>query len=542
MVWCPDWPVVAAWLATGIPRGEPVPATAIVTANHVVACSVQARSEGIRRGMRRREAQSRCPDLVVLARDEPAEVRCFEPAILAVEAVVAGVEVLRPGLMAVGAAGPARYFGGEAEFVETLYETVHATVDTVAVGVADGAFAAEQAARRELIVPPGQSAAFLAALPVSTLDGFGGSALVDVLQRLGIRTLGAFAALPAKDVAARFGPVGSWAHRQAGGRDDRPLVAREPPAECVATVDFEPAAERVDVVAFTARTAVETFIADLAARELACTCVEVEVSTENGEHQVRRWRQTGVLTASDVIDRIRWQIEGWLHGQGTVLQDTRYGGRGDGLPTAGICRLRIAPVEVVPTGTHQQALWGGDGEAGARANRALARVQTMLGLGGVVRPVVTGGRSPAQRTEWVPWGLDTQRLDTQRLEAQREERAQRRSADEPWPGRLPSPAPSVVLDPPRPVQLLDQSGHPVVIGERGSIARPPARLGLGNSSPVPVVSWAGPWPADERWWDPACATRVARVQLVDTLGRAYLVAGEMTDGRAPRWFLEGVYD
>ena len=38
------------------------------------------------------------------------------------------------------------------------------------IGVADGAFAAEQAARRALIVAPGDSAAFLAPLPISTLD------------------------------------------------------------------------------------------------------------------------------------------------------------------------------------------------------------------------------------------------------------------------------------------------------------------------------------------------------------------------------------
>jgi protein ImuB len=528
MLWCPDWPVVAARLAAGIPRTEPTPATAVVTANHVVACSVAARTEGVRRGMRRREAQSRCPDLVVLARDEPAEVRCFEPAIQAVEAVVAGVEVVRPGLIAVDAIGPARYFGGEQEFVESLYETVHREIETVTVGVADGAFAAEQAARREAIVPPGRSTAFLADLPISALDSFGDSPLVDVLQRLGIRTLGGFAKLPAKDVAARFGPLGSWAHRQAGGKDDKPVAIREPPAECAVTLDFEPAVDRVDVIAFSARAAAEQFINDLAARSLACSCVELEVTTDNGEQLVRRWRQTGVLTASDVIDRIRWQVEGWLHGSGLQQhQGSAYGGvNGSGLPSSGICRLRIGPVEVVPTGTHQQALWGGDGAAGARANRAIARVQTMLGLGAVVQPVVAGGRSPADRTELVPWG---------------EERTTR-PVDAPWPGRLPSPAPTVVLDPPSPAQVLDEGGRPVLVSERGSVLRAPAKLGIGGQAPVPVVSWAGPWPADERWWDPAAATRVARVQLVDLRGRAYLVVGEMSTGHTPRWFLEGVYD
>src|SRR5262249_54930041 len=154
-------------------------------------------------------------------------------------------------------------------------------------------------------------------------------------------------------------------------------------------------------------------------------------------------------------------------------------------------------------------------ESGARANRAIARVQTMLGLGAVVQPVVAGGRGPAQRTELIPWGSSTE-CEERRI----------RSADQPWPGRLPSPVPSVVLDPPSPAQVLDVNGRPVLVSERGSVLSAPAKLGVGGEQPVPVVSWAGPWPADERWWDPAAASRVARVQLVDVRGRAYLLVGE----------------
>ena len=61
VVWCPDWPVVAA----GLPPGTPV---AVVHANRVVACSPAARDDGVRRGQRRREAQGRCPTLEVVER------------------------------------------------------------------------------------------------------------------------------------------------------------------------------------------------------------------------------------------------------------------------------------------------------------------------------------------------------------------------------------------------------------------------------------------------------------------------------------------
>ena len=57
------------------------------------------------------------------------------------------------------------------------------------------AFAAEQAARDGTIVAPGGAAAYLAGKPIGTLAGATDPALIDLLRRLGIRTLGAFAAL-----------------------------------------------------------------------------------------------------------------------------------------------------------------------------------------------------------------------------------------------------------------------------------------------------------------------------------------------------------
>ncbi|HWB67036.1 MAG TPA: DNA polymerase Y family protein [Mycobacteriales bacterium] len=506
-VWCPDWPVTAARLTAGIDRAEPV---AVVTANRVVTCSAAARDLGVRRGMRRRDAQARCPQLAVLPRDDAIEARRFEPVVVAVEAITPGVSVTRPGLVSAGARGAARYFGGDEPLVRVIAAAVGEAVEEFSVGIADGPFAAEQAARRGLVVPAGQSARFLADLPIGVLDD---AALVDLLLRLGIRTLGGFAALPAAEVAGRFGPAGVWAHRQAGGCDDRLLGARRPPPDCTLTVELDPPVDRADTVAFSVRSGAERFIAGLAGHGLACTCVELEVLTDHDEVLVRRWRHTGVLTAADVVDRIRWQLEGWLH----AATPQR--------PSAGIVRVRIIPIESVPAGAHQQAIWGGVGAADERAHRGLDRVHSILGHGSVLLPALDGGREPRQRTRLVPWG---------------EEIAPARSPDAPWPGRLPSPAPSVLVDPPRPVAVLDDRGRPVVVTDRGGVPAPPSCLTL-SGQPLAITAWAGPWPVDERWWDSTCARRAARLQLVDVHGRAYLVACEL-GGAEPRWSLEGIYD
>ena len=59
VMWAPHWPLVAA----GIPPDQPA---AVIGANRVLAATPAAREHQVSGGMRRREAQARCPDLIVM--------------------------------------------------------------------------------------------------------------------------------------------------------------------------------------------------------------------------------------------------------------------------------------------------------------------------------------------------------------------------------------------------------------------------------------------------------------------------------------------
>jgi protein ImuB len=557
VVRCPDWPVVSAMAAAGVDveGADGIPA-AVVYANRVVSTTPAARAEGVRRGLRRREAQSRCPRLVVLPPDPARDARAFEPVVAAVAELAPGVEVIRPGLCAVAARGPARYFGGDRAVADRLARYVaERTRARCSVGVADGRFAAALAATRGEVVPRGGSRRYLAPYPVETL---GVPDLPDVLRRLGLRTLGAFAQLPPRDVLARFGPDGARAHRLARGLDDRPLAARPAAPELAVQTELDPPVERVDTAAFAAKALAEQLHAGLARRGLACTRVAIEAQTEHGEQLTRLWRHEGVLTPAAIADRVRWQLDGWLSGSARVLPradapppgrppppptvigagtGTTGGtagvrpngpgagpGRGEQLerPTAGIVLLRLVPDEVLPYGGMQLGLWGGMGEADERAGRVLARVQGMLGPDRVLTAVLGGGRDPDDQVRPVPWG---------------DERTPDRPAEPPWPGRLPAPSPATVLPDPVPVEVTDSAGVPVGVTDRYTVTGSPARLAIAGRAPVEIASWAGPWPADERWWDPATSTRRARFQLVGTDGTAWLVTRDPT-----HWRLEATYD
>ncbi|MEH1092716.1 DNA polymerase Y family protein [Micromonospora sp. CPCC 205739] len=553
LLWCPDWSVIAAEIVDGVPATGPV---AVLHANRVVACSEQARAEGVRRGLRRREAQGRCPQLTVVDHDPGRDARAFEPVVAAVEEVVAGVEVVRPGACAVAARGPSRYLGGEEAAAERIIEQVaQACAVESQVGIADGVFAAGLAARAGRVVPPGGTPEFLAELPVEAL---GRPALADLLRRLGVRTLGDFAALPGGDVLARFGLDGALAHRLAAGRDDRPLAVRQPPVDLAVTADHDEPLDRVDAAAFAARALAERLHDRLAGYGLACTRLGIEAVTAHGQELHRVWRHDGLLTAAAIADRVRWQLDGWLSGS------TGRAGARPARPTAGIVRLRLVPDGVLARSGLQPGLWGETGEERERAHRALSRVQGILGPEAVVTAVLGGGRSPADQTHLVPWG--DERLPARpgppplpgepALGADRVAGAGRAtgagraagagraggtagggSAVPPWPGRLPPPAPAVVLPTPLTATVHDAAGEPVVVSARLTVSAAPARLAVGTARPVEIVGWAGPWPVDERWWAPAEARRRARFQVCLADGAALLLAVE-----AGQWLVEAIYD
>ncbi|MFE9690056.1 DNA polymerase Y family protein [Micromonospora sp. NPDC005806] len=551
LLWCPDWPVLAAEIVDGVPATDPV---AVLHANRVVACSERARAEGVRRGLRRREAQGRCPQLTVVDHDPGRDARAFEPVVAAVEEVAAGVEVIRPGACALAARGPSRYLGGEEAAAERIVEHVAQTcVVESQVGIADGVFAAGLAARDGRIVPPGGTPEFLAALPVEAL---GRPALTDLLRRLGVRTLGDFAALPAGDVLARFGSDGALAHRLAAGRDHRPLAVRQPPADLTVTADYDEPVDRVDAAAFAARMLAEQLHERLAAYGLACTRLGIEAITAHGQELHRVWRHDGLLSAAAIADRVRWQLDGWLSGS------NGRGGARPARPTAGIIRLRLVPDGVLAQAGLQPGLWGETGEERERAHRALSRVQGILGPEAVVTAVLGGGRSPADQVRLVPWGDErlparpgppplpaepapagSAPADEPALPAlgggARPGRAARSGGAPvpPWPGRLPPPAPAVVLPTPLLATVHDAAGEPVVVNARLAVSAAPARLVVGTGRPAEIVGWAGPWPVDERWWAPAEARRRARFQVSLADGAALLLAVE-----GGQWLVEAIYD
>lgn len=538
-VWLPDWPVVAAGFDGNLPA-------AVMSANRVVARTAAAAAEGVVIGQRRRQAQRRCPEIELVDHDPARDAREFEPVVRAVAEVSPRLDVIEPGWVSLAARGPSKYFGGDAAVAEHLQHVVAevGVVVRVGVGVADGRFSSSVAARLSVrrdspvVVEPEQSPAFCASLPIGWLQTLGESEpeMIDLFTRLGLRRLGDLAALDPADVLGRFGHPGVHAHRLAAGADVRPSSTTDPAPERRLDQVLDDPVAQASAVVFVAKQLADELGQSLTATGRVCTRLVVELETEHGERSERSWYRSAGLNAPAMVERVRWQLDAWVNlPRGSEHEIT-----------GGIALIRLTPDEVRADVGSQLGLWGGQSEADRQAARTIARLTSMTSDDAVTVPVWNGGRLPADRYRWVP----ASNVDLDGRARAVSSAGTGSGPSGPWPGALPAPSPSTVFADPHPAEVLDDVGQPVQVSGRGVVSAPPAQFRLMSGDEASgwrpgrthdITAWAGPWPIDERWWEPEGHRRLARFQVIteDPAGdqRGYLVVAEHR-----RWWVAALYD
>ena len=526
----PDWSALAAALAADALPTAPV---AVMHANRVVSANAPARARGVDSGMTVRAARGRCPELLLAPREAETEARRFAAAAQALDDAVARFTVLGPGAVSIPADSLRHTHADESAAVEHLLNALtERTGWEFLPGIADTPFAALLAARTATRVEPGRTGEFLAAQPTRALDAALVldetlepsvlSDLVSVLERLGLRTLGAFADLDPADVGTRFGPLGLRLRDLARGRGHRGLRDHSRAEDLVVEVPLDPPTPRTDVLAFRARAAAAQLFTEVRRRALVCTQVTIRLTATGGQVSARTWRLED-MSDNRVADRARWQAEGWLTAQPaakrTAGQAENPVPTSDPAPTSdtdeGIALLTLLAAELAtPLATQRSLL---DRSSGAVAH-SLERLQGLFGLDAVLVPGLQGGRDPQETNLWTPW-----------QQAPRPDR----DPEAPWPGAIPAPHPVRILR--TPVELLDTAGAPVVARSTG-LDSAPATLRIPGAGAHRIVDHSSPWPVETGWWDPALRQRRVRLQVLAEDGAAFLLCRE--DGQ---WQLVGEY-
>lgn len=505
-VWVPDFPLQA--LRRAMPELADTPLAIAAGASprdRLVAVSAEAAELGVRPGMT--AAQARQKSLQVMVRLTPPEVTAAAEAALgdAARAISPRVRRHDPGEVVLDVGGSLLRWGSEAALAETLWRACRRVGLDVRVGVAGSIGVARTAARvipsrpgGWAVVPEGGERAFLAPLPVCALEP--SPPVAEALERWGIGTAGALAALPRSEVILRLGAEGEALHRLACGDDGRAFIP-DPPVEVVREgVGFEDPIGALEPFLFVLNGLLGRLAERLALRGEGFAEVRLELALEGGErHQVvvRLVAPTREVTA--VLPLLRLRLEA----------------SPPGAPVEGVAVV-VQPGVVRFV---QGDLFAPPSPAPGKLAATLVRLAALVGPERVGAPAVADTHEPGRYLvvpfEPPPWEAPSPVCAGKR--GQERER-------EVGGGRCSVPPVLRAVRPPLPAQVVLAGCRPVAVHA--------GRFGGA------VVALAGPYRTTGEWWkDRPFSREDYDVALAD--GSVLRLS---FDRLAKAWAVDGVYD
>lgn len=225
-------------------RGKPVVVGGTSSRGVVTSASYEARRSGVASAMPTSRARRLCPQAVFVAPDFESYGWYSRQVRAVFDAFSPVVEPLSLDEAFLDLKGATRLWPGPEALATALRAAVKdQTGLVVSVGVAPNKFLAKIASRRAkpdgvVVVEPGGVAGFLGPLGVGELWGVG-ERTVELLHRLGLKTIGDVAQVPAETLRRALGPLGSQIAKLASGVDSRPVVADPPRKSVGAEETFE---------------------------------------------------------------------------------------------------------------------------------------------------------------------------------------------------------------------------------------------------------------------------------------------------------------
>ncbi len=521
-IYVPDFPVASIVRleselrehAVAVIEGTP-PAVRVIAAND------KASEAGIEPGMTKLEAEERLaacngrlavrsPQREAAAHAALLDCACgFSPRVEDTSADTAVLDL----------AGLERMFGPAASMARELAARCARTGMEANVAVAANPDAAVHAARGfagVTVIPRGHEAERLASLPVDVLaalpDPQQCQEMLDTLERWGVRTLRALAALPEVAVTERLGQPGLLWQRLARGATMRALHVTEPPLIFEETFELEYPVELLEPLAFVLHRMLEQLCARLSARALATNELRIrlnlEASDDCGIAELRNYRiheralrlPVPMLDAKIFLKLLQLDLQAHP-------------------PKAPVVKVWLAAEPAEPRRT-QNGLFLPASPEPERLELTLARIAGVVGRG---EPIPGADREPRVGSAEI--------LDTYRPDAFRMNKFSPPAAREHEPS-LPSASNAADHACP-PATALRRFRPPLVARVtvcEGRLARLAAECANGE------IGWAaGPWRVSGEWWtDHSWSREEWDVSVGGALYRIYRDANG--------WWVEGTYD
>jgi nucleotidyltransferase/DNA polymerase involved in DNA repair len=346
---------------------------------HVIALSEEAAPFGVVPGMALRQAEHLCPQATFLSPDPEAATRLLELISSALYDLAPEVEVHVEGVAWLDVSGVVS--AGES-IREARRRLRAATGREPRLGFAPGPFSARLAAARARpgrLMQVDRARTFLAPLPSRELPL--DAEQLERLDLLGLRTLGAVAAIGPRELESQLGRAGRHAVLLARGLEPDQLTPWRPPLFTSAHRQFEEAVEDREALLFVSRALCGDLAEELGLRGAGAKHVRVRLMFESGVPEVRESVVRHPLSsAAELFGLIGSWIKEWQ-------------------PRAPITELWIELPVLEKAGRRQLRLWaGGDGNS-EEVIAALERLQERWGDLVVhrPRPALLSSPLPAQR-------------------------------------------------------------------------------------------------------------------------------------------------
>jgi protein ImuB len=271
----------------------------------VYSLNAKARYLGIVRGMTRVELDT-FSSLIVVSRSRTEEVSTHAVLLECVGAFSPRVEDRSEGsafLCLIDIAGTEKLLGPPEVLARKLLRRVQVLGVSASVAISRNFYTALSYVRgsssRIAFIAPGNEGPALAPLPLKVLDI--SSEHADTFGLWGIRTLGAMAALPEKELISRIGQEGRRLRQLARGELPHHFVPYEAKFELEERIELDTPVEELERLLFVVNVMLEQLIFRVTARVLALASVTITLSLEGNVVHTRM-----VRPALPTNDRSLW--------------------------------------------------------------------------------------------------------------------------------------------------------------------------------------------------------------------------------------------
>jgi protein ImuB len=407
-------------------------------------------------------------------------------------------------------AGTSRLFGPPQQFATRLRAALLAAGFRTSIAVSanyDTARMKAAAARGIAVVPAGEEASALAALPVSALGIEAGHE--ETFTLWGIRTLGELAALPENDLVARLGPQAQRWRALASGAAEHTLQPIEPEFALEEFCAFETPVEQLDSLLFVGARMIDCLAARAATRALLLARLTVRMKLEDGTIHERTLRPA-LPTADRKFLLKLLQLEMGTHP-----------------PQAAVLALTLT-AEAGQSSLVQLGLFAPQTPEPSRLDVTLARLKALVGEGHVGAPVLEDSHRPESfRVEDFSLRSDEIRDGNPQT---RVPHLRRDFAPKVGDQDSSTPNPRMALRrvrPPAPVHMTFHDGRPAAFHAR--------------ENRFEIAAAYGPWRASGCWW--ADAWDLEEWDVLATRADGAAIACLLTCDRARNaWHLEAYCD